>query len=456
MMARRPVAAVVAERPPARSRRPRCDRRRPGQSALRHPRGDFLLADHRKPRDHLSGPLNSRPECADTSLRRPRHEPGPSRPVGRRVTNVLVEAVEHRVTSHSGRCRNDTPGLSTPNGAVPYPRGRSGHRLPLVAHAAGQCHQERKGDARPYRPRCPPDAVRGGRDVPGQPQDRDPLGQGRQDLRHPDPRRTPPLPGHRDHALPGAGRERPGAAQSLPPSGAAAVEAVTFDYWNTLCREPPGGYLRGRRLEAMSQVLVDAGVGSAGVVLPVLSGGYDGAWRNWDEAWRANRQFTGLDAAQAIADAVEAAFPGAGGAAGLRPRARGRLHRSGAGAEPALVDGVADALAAFSNARRPAGDHLRRRVHAVARPAPPSRAPRAARVLRPLVVLRRGRRLQARPPDLRARCWPASAGPTRRRCAHVGDRRRTDVAGAQAVGMRAVRITAVFEDEPDQGPAGDP
>ena len=50
---------------------------------------------------------------------------------------------------------------------------------------------------------------------------------------------------------------------------------MTFDYWNTLCCEPPGGYLRGRRLEAMSQVLVDAGVGSAGVVLPILTLGYD-------------------------------------------------------------------------------------------------------------------------------------------------------------------------------------
>ena len=69
--------------------------------------------------------------------------------------------------------------------------------------------------------------------------------------------------------------------------GGAAVEAVTFDYWNTLCCEPPGGYLRGRRLEAMSQVLVDAGVGSAGVALSVLSAGYDAAWQRWNEAWRA-------------------------------------------------------------------------------------------------------------------------------------------------------------------------
>jgi len=48
----------------------------------------------------------------------------------------------------------------------------------------------------------------------------------------------------------------------------AAPAAVTFDDWNTLCCEPSGGYLRGRRREAMSYVLVDAGVGSAGVVLP--------------------------------------------------------------------------------------------------------------------------------------------------------------------------------------------
>jgi hypothetical protein len=50
----------------------------------------------------------------------------------------------------------------------------------------------------------------------------------------------------------------------------------------------------------MSQVLVDAGVGSAGVVLPTLTAGYDAAWLGWNEAWRENRQFTGVDAAQAM------------------------------------------------------------------------------------------------------------------------------------------------------------
>jgi hypothetical protein len=61
-----------------------------------------------------------------------------------------------------------------------------------------------------------------------------------------------------------------------------ALEAVTFDYWNTLCHEPPGGYLRGRRLEAMSSVLVDAGVGDAG---DQLAAAYDAAWLSYVGSW---------------------------------------------------------------------------------------------------------------------------------------------------------------------------
>lgn len=39
---------------------------------------------------------------------------------------------------------------------------------------------------------------------------------------------------------------------------------------------------------------------------------------------------------------------------------------------------------------------------------------------------------------------------------HVGDRRRTDVAGARAMGMTAVRITAAYDDtDLAEGPEGD-
>ena len=141
------------------------------------------------------------------------------------------------------------------------------------------------------------------------------------------------------------------------PGEGAALAAVTFDYWNTLCCEPPGGYLRGRRLEAMSQVLVDAGVGSAGVLsvgghprtpVAVLKDGYDAAWLRWNDAWQANRQFTGVDAANSIADWLEREFAGAAAVAGLRPRILEAFAGQGEGAELRLLDGVADALAALS------------------------------------------------------------------------------------------------------------
>ena len=236
--------------------------------------------------------------------------------------------------------------------------------------------------------------------------------------------------------------------------GGAAVEAVTFDYWNTLCCEPPGGYLRGRRLEAMCQVLVDAGVGSAGVALPVLRDGYDAAWHHWNDAWRANRQFSGIDAAHAIADAVEGAFPGAAGVPGLRADLLAAFAGQGEGADLTLVEGAADALAAL------AGRGVRLGIICDVGFTP---SPALLRHLERHGVLGYfhhwsfSDEVGVYKPDRRIfeHALAGLGDPDPARCVHVGDRRRTDVAGAQAVGMRAVRITAVFEDEPDQGPPGD-
>src|SRR5258708_6515495 len=95
----------------------------------------------------------------------------------------------------------------------------------------------------------------------------------------------------------------------------------------------------------MSQVLVDAGVGSAGVVLCVLEGGYDAAWLGGKEAWRANRrQFSGVDAAHSICDLVERDF----GSTSVRPLLLDAFAGQGEGADLMLVDGVADTLAALS------------------------------------------------------------------------------------------------------------
>ncbi|HYH51547.1 MAG TPA: hypothetical protein VEG38_18545, partial [Acidimicrobiia bacterium] len=95
----------------------------------------------------------------------------------------------------------------------------------------------------------------------------------------------------------------------------------------------------------MSQVLVDAGVGSAGVVLPVLEAAYDAAWLRWNDSWQANRQFTGVDAAHTIADAVDREFPGS---TGLRAALLDAFACQGEEAELRLVEGATDSVAALS------------------------------------------------------------------------------------------------------------
>ena len=232
------------------------------------------------------------------------------------------------------------------------------------------------------------------------------------------------------------------------------MTAVTFDYWNTLCCEPPGGYLRGRRLDAIAQVLVDAGVGSAGVVLPVLAAGYDAAWSHWHDGWQANRQFTGLDAAHTICDALERQFAGLPDLPALRPRICAAFARQGEGADLDLVGGVADTLAALSGRGIRLGiicdvgftpsaallAHLDR--HGLLRYFDHWSFSDEVGVYKPH-------------PKIFEHALAGLGAPDPGTCVHVGDRRRTDVAGAQRAGMRAVRITTVFEDPDEDGPPGD-
>ena len=227
-----------------------------------------------------------------------------------------------------------------------------------------------------------------------------------------------------------------------------AVEAVTFDYWNTLCCEPPGGYLRGRRLEAMNLRLVDAGVADAG---PELAAAYDAAWLAYVDAWQSNRQYTGLDAARHIAGHVEARY-------GLNGRVRENLMEAFASvsdtAELVLIEGVADALAALSDRGLALGivcdvgftpsSELRRHL---ARHG----------ILRYFTHWAFSDEVGVYKPDRRIFEYALDGlgSPDPGVCAHVGDRRRTDIAGAKAMGMTAVRLNAVFEDDPEQGPSGD-
>ncbi len=203
----------------------------------------------------------------------------------------------------------------------------------------------------------------------------------------------------------------------------------------------------------MSQVLVDAGVGSAGVVLPVLTRGYDAAWASWHDGWQANRQFTGADGAHTICDVLERTFADSPAVAGLRSQLCEAFARQSEGAELNLVDGVADTLAGLSTRGARLGiicdvgftaspillAHLER--HGILKFFDHWSFSDEVGVYKPH-------------PAIFQHALTGLGGPDPARSVHVGDRRRTDVAGAQAAGMRAVRITTAYNDT-DDGPPGD-
>lgn len=230
------------------------------------------------------------------------------------------------------------------------------------------------------------------------------------------------------------------------------LSAITFDFWNTICCEPPGGYLRARRLEAMGEVLGAAGVGDAGAELE-LAAAYDSAWLSYVAAWEANRQFTGREAVAHIAGHIEARF-GTGPEVASALADAFRAVGSARTLDINFVDGIVDVLDEIERRGIPAaivcdvgftsGEVLRR-------------------FLKDKGVLRYFRHwafsdeVGVYKPDRRIfeHALSGLGDPEPSRCAHIGDRRRTDVAGAMAMGMTAVRLNAVYEDDPGQGPSGD-
>lgn len=235
-------------------------------------------------------------------------------------------------------------------------------------------------------------------------------------------------------------------------STSAVLDAVTFDYWNTLCHEPDVDQRRELVADAWAGVLADAGVE---VERDTVASVYDDARTVFNAAWEENRQFTGDHAARYSLDRLAGGDADPKGLTRLADRLLEAWHGCSETAEVLPVDGVADVL-----------DELR------------------SRGIRVGIICDVG--LMASP-YLRAHLdrhgllghfdhWSFSDEvgvykPHRRifehalsglgdvdpvRSAHVGDRRRTDIAGAAAMGMRAVRITAVFDDDdPEQGPPGD-
>lgn len=229
------------------------------------------------------------------------------------------------------------------------------------------------------------------------------------------------------------------------PTAETAVEAVTFDFWNTLMWEEPGS-LREKRLEVWARALADAG---SAVDPDRLAGAHDAAHLAYVDSWTAGRQFRVEEAIDQMLAELDGSLVG--------------------DARQALVEG-------FSDAGRCAAIH----------PSPGVRecleALRGAGVrigiicdigLTPSPVIvelleryrlhqffdamvfsdRVGYYKPAR--EVFEHALAALGGVRPERAIHVGDRRRTDVGGAKAMGMTSVRYTGAYEDHHSLGPDAD-
>ena len=223
------------------------------------------------------------------------------------------------------------------------------------------------------------------------------------------------------------------------------LEAVTFDFWNTLCVEPLG-HLRGRRIEAWAGLLEDAGFAVEREQLDLV---FETSWQLYTTSWKAGQQYRAVEAAEEIVDNLGFDVP-----PDVRAALLDAFTEVGREASIELTEGVADCL------RRLKGAGVRLGIICDVGMTPSS-------ILRHHLD-RHGvlglfdhwsfsDEVGAYKPDPvifeHALAGLGAVAPSA--AAHVGDLRRTDVAGARAMGMTAVRYTGAFDDDSQPEPEGD-
>lgn len=223
-----------------------------------------------------------------------------------------------------------------------------------------------------------------------------------------------------------------------------AIEAVTFDFWNTLCFEPTPGHLRGRRKEAWLGLLEDAGFA---VERELLDDAFAASWEHEVARWTAGEHLTYVEAAEWILERLGYDVP-----YDVKDALLATFQGAGDGADVPLTPNVAGAVATL-------------KAHGI-------KVGIVCDVgFTPSVTLRgyleRHGLLESfdhwsfsdevgcyKPSPVIFEHALAGLGADPATTAHVGDLRRTDVAGALAMGMVAVRYTGIHDDDSQPEPEG--
>lgn len=223
------------------------------------------------------------------------------------------------------------------------------------------------------------------------------------------------------------------------------VQAVTFDYWNTLMWEEPGS-LKEKRLEVWREALDGLG---ASLDREQLEGAHDAAHQEYVDSWTAGRQFRVENAVDHMLERLDGEL-----SADAKQMLVEGFSEGGRRAAVHASDGVRECLEDL----QAAGVRLGIICDIGLTPSPV-----VCELLERegLLGFFDGRSFS----DEVGHYKPARAifehalaglgGVPPEQAAHVGDRRRTDVSGAIAMGMTAVRYNGVYEDEAVRAPEAD-
>jgi FMN phosphatase YigB (HAD superfamily) len=221
------------------------------------------------------------------------------------------------------------------------------------------------------------------------------------------------------------------------------IETVTFDFWNTLCFED-AGHLRGRRLEAWSGLLEEAGYATE---REVLDKAFDTSWARFVQRWTTGVHIAFAEAAEGIIEDLGYDVP-----PDVRAALIDAFGRAGDDAEVHLAPNAAPALRALKDTGVRLGI-----VCDVG--MTPSTALRGHLDRHGVLALFDHWSFsdevgcyKPAPAIFEHALTGLAADPAT--TAHVGDLRRTDVAGARAMGMTAVRYTGLFDDDSQPEPEG--
>jgi FMN phosphatase YigB (HAD superfamily) len=220
------------------------------------------------------------------------------------------------------------------------------------------------------------------------------------------------------------------------------LQAVTFDFWQTLASEPTRPVLHPKRVTLWDEIL--RGAHPRERIDEVLRG----VARHRERLWREGEQFGAAQAAAVAAAELDPDIDDATERALIEA-----FVGSGEGIELELTAGIEEALRELDEAGLrlgiicdvgfTSGEQLRD-------------------VLRRAGILERfdgwafSDEVGAYKPDpvIFRHALREIGGAEPERAAHIGDLRRTDIAGARAMGMVAIRYRGSNDDPPEDGPEG--